>query len=166
MKTVHHLPKCTSCHKLIVVIPGRAHCFHDYIYNIYHFPLYSYYFSFTPIPYFLHISQWILVSNQSCRLLYSFWVNLLDSFNTWLTHSPAFSHILHFCSFCFYYLYSFGNSVPFAFTIFPFFITNVLHLSIPNCIAISSLNIFPVWIKECKALSHLEYNLRSTKSSR
>ena len=30
--TVHHLPKCMSCHKAIVVITGRAHCFHDYIY--------------------------------------------------------------------------------------------------------------------------------------
>ena len=25
-------PKCMSCHKAIVVITGRAHCFHDYIY--------------------------------------------------------------------------------------------------------------------------------------
>ena len=30
--TVHHVPKCMSCHKAIVVINGRAHCFHDYIY--------------------------------------------------------------------------------------------------------------------------------------
>ena len=29
--TVHHVPKCMSCHKAIVVITGRAHCFHDYI---------------------------------------------------------------------------------------------------------------------------------------
>ena len=28
--TVHHIPKCMSCHKGIVVITGRAHCFHDY----------------------------------------------------------------------------------------------------------------------------------------
>ena len=28
---VHHVPKCISCHKAIVVITGRAHCFHDYI---------------------------------------------------------------------------------------------------------------------------------------
>ena len=27
--TVHHVPKCMSCHKAIVVITGRAHCFHD-----------------------------------------------------------------------------------------------------------------------------------------
>ena len=31
-QTVHHVPKCMSCHKAIVVITGRAHCFHDYIY--------------------------------------------------------------------------------------------------------------------------------------
>ena len=29
---VHHVPKCMSWHKAIVVITGRAHCFHDYIY--------------------------------------------------------------------------------------------------------------------------------------
>ena len=27
-----YVPKCMSCHKAIVVITGRAHCFHDYIY--------------------------------------------------------------------------------------------------------------------------------------
>ena len=31
--SVHHVPKCMSCHKAIVVITGRAHCFHDNIYN-------------------------------------------------------------------------------------------------------------------------------------
>ena len=30
--TVHHVPKCMSCHKAIVVIIGRVHCFHDCIY--------------------------------------------------------------------------------------------------------------------------------------
>ena len=30
--TEHHVPKCMSCHKAIVVITGRAHCFHDCIY--------------------------------------------------------------------------------------------------------------------------------------
>ena len=29
---IHHVPKCMSCHKAIVVITGRAHCFHDNIY--------------------------------------------------------------------------------------------------------------------------------------
>ena len=28
-----HVPKCMSCHKAIVVITGRAHCFHDCIYK-------------------------------------------------------------------------------------------------------------------------------------
>ena len=28
----HHVPKCMGCHKAIVVITGRAHCFHDNIY--------------------------------------------------------------------------------------------------------------------------------------
>ena len=29
---VHDVPKCMSCHKAIMVITGRAHCFHDYPY--------------------------------------------------------------------------------------------------------------------------------------
>ena len=28
----NHAPKCMSCYKAIVVITGRAHCFHDCIY--------------------------------------------------------------------------------------------------------------------------------------
>ena len=31
---VHYLPRCMSCHKAIVVITMRAHCFHDYIFII------------------------------------------------------------------------------------------------------------------------------------
>ena len=30
--TVHHVLKCMSCHKAVVVITGRVHCFHDCIY--------------------------------------------------------------------------------------------------------------------------------------
>ena len=33
--TVYHVPKCMICHKVIVVITGRAHCFHDCIYIYY-----------------------------------------------------------------------------------------------------------------------------------
>ena len=29
--TVYHVPKCMSCHKIIVVTTGRAYCFHDWI---------------------------------------------------------------------------------------------------------------------------------------
>ena len=29
---VHHVPKCMSCHKTIVVITSRVHCFHDCMY--------------------------------------------------------------------------------------------------------------------------------------
>ena len=31
--TVHHVPKCMSCHKAIVVITGRAHCFQLYLFK-------------------------------------------------------------------------------------------------------------------------------------
>ena len=27
----HHVPKCLSCHKAILVMTGRTNCFHDYI---------------------------------------------------------------------------------------------------------------------------------------
>ena len=32
--TVHHLPKCMSCHKAILVINRMAHCFHEYTKNV------------------------------------------------------------------------------------------------------------------------------------
>ena len=28
--TVHHVPKYMSCHRAIVVITEKAHCFHEY----------------------------------------------------------------------------------------------------------------------------------------
>ena len=40
--TVHHVPKCMSCHKAIVVITGRAHCFHDFIYMYIYIHMYIY----------------------------------------------------------------------------------------------------------------------------
>ena len=30
--TIHHVPKFLRCHKAIVLITRRVHCFHDYIY--------------------------------------------------------------------------------------------------------------------------------------
>ena len=36
-----------SCHKAIVVITGRAHCFHDYIYIYIHVYIYIYIYTFT-----------------------------------------------------------------------------------------------------------------------
>ena len=38
----HLVPKCMSCHKAIVVITGRAHCFHDYIYIYIYMYIYIY----------------------------------------------------------------------------------------------------------------------------
>ena len=38
--TVHHVPRCMSCHKAIVVITGRAPCFHDCIYIYIHTCIY------------------------------------------------------------------------------------------------------------------------------
>ena len=59
-----------------------------------------------------------------------------------------------------------GNSIPSDFNIFPFFISNMAHFSIPNCIPISSLNILIVWIREFRVLSLLGNNLRSSMNSR
>ena len=38
----YHVPKCMSCHKVIVVITGRAHCFHDWIYMYIYIYVYIY----------------------------------------------------------------------------------------------------------------------------
>ena len=48
---------------------------------------------------FLHISQWITLSAQSCLVLYSFCANLLPSFIMWLAVSFLSPHSLHllFC---------------------------------------------------------------------
>ena len=71
-----------------------------------------FHFSFTFIPYFLHISQWISIPIQSFRLLYSFWTNLQHLLNTWFTFSSAFPHILHLLfgliSLCFYVVGSYS----------------------------------------------------------
>ena len=32
---LHHEPKCMSRHKAVMVITGRAHCFHDFMLSIY-----------------------------------------------------------------------------------------------------------------------------------
>ena len=44
--TVHHEPKCMSCPKAIVVITGRAHCFHDYIYIYIYIYIYNFHHIF------------------------------------------------------------------------------------------------------------------------
>ena len=38
---IHYVPKCMSCHKAIVVMIGRAHCFHAYIYMYIYMYTYS-----------------------------------------------------------------------------------------------------------------------------
>ena len=51
--TIHHVPKCMSCHKAIVVRTGRAHCFYDmitYITYIYiHMYIYIIYIWYSPL---------------------------------------------------------------------------------------------------------------------
>ena len=53
---------------------------------------------------FLHISQWITLSTQSCLALYSFCANLLHSLIMWLIVSSLSPHSLHLL-FCYYYYY-------------------------------------------------------------
>ena len=56
-----HVPKCINCHKTTVVINGRAHCFHDYIYiNIYKFILYIYIYIYIYIIY-IYIYTYIYI---------------------------------------------------------------------------------------------------------
>ena len=49
---------------------------------------------------FLHNSQWIILPNQSCLVLYSFWASLLHSLIMWwivLSLSPHNPHLLFCC---------------------------------------------------------------------
>ena len=39
---IHHVPKCMSCHKVIVVITGRTHCFHDCMFSYIYIYIYIY----------------------------------------------------------------------------------------------------------------------------
>ena len=57
----------------------------------------SFQFSFSSVPYFLHISQWIFVPNQSIMssFISFFWANLLHLLNPSFTLSSAFPQILH-----------------------------------------------------------------------
>ena len=54
----YHVPKCMSCHKAIVVITGRAHCFHDYIY------IYIYIYIYTYICIYIYIYIYMCVCMQ------------------------------------------------------------------------------------------------------
>ena len=58
--TVHHVPKCMSCHKAIVVITGRAHCFHDYIYIYIYIFIYIYIYIYIYINIYIYIYTYIL----------------------------------------------------------------------------------------------------------
>ena len=49
---------------------------------------------------FLHYSQWITFSNQSCLLLYSFCVGFLHLLFMWLTVSCLVWHNIHWLFFC------------------------------------------------------------------
>ena len=52
---------------------------------------------------FLHISQWITLSNLSCLVLYPFCVNLLYSLIMWLRVSSLSSHNQHLLFCCVFY---------------------------------------------------------------
>ena len=62
IRTVHHVPKCMSCHKAIVVITGRAHYFHDNIYIYIYIYIYTYIYLYICIVYiFIYICIYIYV---------------------------------------------------------------------------------------------------------
>ena len=60
---VHHVPQCMSCHKAIVVITGRAHCFCDSTY------IYMWY-----ILYIYHIR---VLAKKSWRSSQKFWIPII-----------------------------------------------------------------------------------------
>ena len=85
----------------------KSHSILHLSFSITTFGLFLKHFSFTSIPYFLHISQWIFIPNQSCYLLYclsfqdllmvSFLLSLLSNQSCCLSCclSSAFLHILY-----------------------------------------------------------------------
>ena len=81
--TVHHVPKCMSCCRAILVITGRAHCFHDciYTYNMY------IYISITPI-----LLLWDLSTLSVVDHLWSFVLRSL--------HSLLRTHVVHLYQLC------------------------------------------------------------------
>ena len=57
--TVHYVPNCKNCHKVIVVITERVHCFHDHIY-IYIMCIYIYVYIYVYIYiYIMCPSAWV-----------------------------------------------------------------------------------------------------------
>ena len=63
--TVHHVPKCMSCHKVIVVITGRAHCFHDCIYIM------LTYITYSMIAYiYIYIYMYVYIYIHTCIYIY------------------------------------------------------------------------------------------------
>ena len=68
----------------------------------------SYHFSFTSIPCFLYISQWIFIPNQSCHLLYSSWANSLHSLNIFYTLFSFSTHSTFTVFLRFYVIDSYG----------------------------------------------------------
>ena len=59
-----HVPNSMSCHKAIVVINRREHCFHDYIYNIWMYNVSLY------LPISLSICLYIYICMHFCMYVY------------------------------------------------------------------------------------------------
>ena len=82
--TVHHVPKFMSCHKAIVVITGRAHCFHDYICICIMYIYIFFTYSFTSFTFFTFIFFYAYI----CIFLY-FHILII-------VHFPIFIHFVYF----------------------------------------------------------------------
>ena len=67
--TVHYVPNCKNCHKVIVVITERVHCFHDHIY-IYIMYIYIYIYIYLCLHICIHIYIHHVPKCMSCHYLY------------------------------------------------------------------------------------------------
>ena len=74
--TVHHVPKCMSCHKAILAITGRTQCLHDYTYIL----CLSWFCEENRNIYFLSYKAW---KNNYGMQLFNF-INISFILNFWL----------------------------------------------------------------------------------
>ena len=75
--TAHHVPKSMSCHKTIVVITGRGHCFYYNLYIIYIY-IYTIYIQDTRIYIYIYIYIYREIYNSFTEnILIFIWFMLL-----------------------------------------------------------------------------------------
>ena len=100
---VHHMSKCMSCHKAIVMITHRAHCIHDYIYVTYvHMYIYVVYI-------YAHIGSVRFESSVCFRLLM---ILMITYTHTHIhTHTHTHTIYIYINIYIYIHIYILGNFI-------------------------------------------------------